>query len=196
VSEKHRAVAWVKEDPFGVEFTEVAILDRTLTASGVAIGSDPFSYRLDYTLETGEGFVTSRLMATAVGAGRRYTLDLRRSPAGEWSADTDLPELEEALDCDLGLSPLTNTMPVLRHGLLEGEEAVELLMAWVSVPDLAVYASAQRYTALGNRAVRYEGLDTDFTADLLFDEDGLVVDYPRLGRRLTSPSGGSEAPER
>jgi uncharacterized protein len=190
MSEKDRAVAWVKEEPFGVEFAEVMISARKLTASGVAIGSDPFPYRLEYTLETGEDFVTSRLTAAAVGEGQRFALDLRRSPSGEWSADTDLPDLRRALDCDLGLSPLTNTMPVLRQGLLEGDETVELLMAWVSVPNLAVYASLQRYTALGNRAVRYEGLDSDFTADLLFDEDGLVVDYPRLGRRITSPSDG------
>jgi hypothetical protein len=28
------------------------------------------------------------------------------------------------------------------------------------------------------------------TSLLRFDEDGLVVDYPQLARRLTSPSGG------
>jgi hypothetical protein len=102
----------------------------------------------------------------------------------------ELPDLAGALDCDLGLSPLTNSMPVLRHGLLEPGEPVELLMAWVAVPELTVHASAQRYVPLGEGVVRFESLDGEFTADIEFDADGLVVDYPGIARRLNSPSGG------
>jgi hypothetical protein len=61
-------------------------------------------------------------------------------------------------------------------------------MAWVSVPDLAVSASRQQYTFVGNRGkvatVRYRSLDSDFVADLSFDSDGLVIDYPGLGHRI------------
>ncbi len=41
----------------------------------------------------------------------------------------DLPDVSDAIDCDVGRSPLTNTLPVRRLGLLEGGEA-ELAMAW------------------------------------------------------------------
>src|SRR5712691_10440300 len=37
----------------------------------------------------------------------------------------DMTAFDEALDCDLALSPLTNSMPVLRHGLLEGGGPVD-----------------------------------------------------------------------
>lgn len=189
MSGKRRSVAWAKEDPFGVEFAEVTILAESMEATGVAVGTDPVPYRLDYTLETAGGFITSRLVVTARGEGIRNELDLRRAPSGEWRANVDLPDLREALDCDLGLSPLTNSMPVLRHGLLEGGDAFDFLMAWVSVPDLTVYAAPQRYTALGDRVVRYESSGGDFSSELTFDEEGLVVDYPQLARRLRSPSG-------
>jgi hypothetical protein len=80
-------------------------------------------------------------------------------------------------------------MPVLRHGLLSGGGSVELRMAWVSVPDLAVHASGQRYTFVRTEdersVVRYEATDGDFTADITFDRDGIVVDYPGIGRRLS-----------
>jgi hypothetical protein len=185
-----RSVAWVKEDPFGVELAEVAVSAETLSATGVAIGTDPGPYRLDYALETGAGFVTSRLHVTARGEAWGQELDLRRSENGEWSAAAELPDLAGALDCDLGLSPLTNSMPVLRHGLLEAGEPVDFVVAWVSVPDLAVHASPQRYVPLGDRVVRFESLDGDFSADIVFDEDGLVVDYPGIAKRLSSPSGG------
>ena len=56
-----------------------------------------------------------------------------------------MEEVQGALDCDLGLSPLTNFMPIRRRRLLDGGEAHEFLMAWVSVPDLGVHRSEQRY---------------------------------------------------
>ena len=194
-----RAVAWIKEG--GAEFADALIARDRLTATGVAIGADPIGYRLDYKLETDYGFTTLGLLITARGTGWGRTLDLRRNRRGRWSVrtksegDTDLPPpggdaslFAEALDCDLGLSPLTNSMPVLRHGLLRRGGPIDLLMAWVSVPDLGVRASRQRYTfvrAAGEGAVvRYQSLDSKFTADITFDADGLVVDYPGIGRRV------------
>jgi hypothetical protein len=61
-------------------------------------------------------------------------------------------------------------------------------MAWVSVPDLAIYPSRQRYAfvrrekALG--VVRFGSLDSDFVAEVSFDDSGVVVDYPGIGRRV------------
>jgi uncharacterized protein len=228
---RQRAIAWHKEDPAGAEFAEVTLGNDVMFAGGVAIGGEPSGYRLDYSLETGPGFVTTRLQVTARGEGWRRTLDLRRdASSAAWTAattaDGDAPEglappgatsaegagptgptgpaappegsappagrifwLDDALDCDLGLSPLTNSMPALRHRLLEEDGSADLLMAWVSVPDLGVRAAPQRYTALrdragGGRLIRFESLDSGFTAELAFDADGLVVDYPGLGRRL------------
>jgi hypothetical protein len=93
-----------------------------------------------------------------------------------------------ALDCDLAYSPLTNSMPVLRHGLLEGGGPIELLMAWISLPDLRVTPSVQRYRFVRKAGefsiIRYESASRDFIADLRFDSDGLCVDYPGIGRSV------------
>ena len=200
-AETRRAVAWVKDDPFGVEFAELAIGDKVLTATGVAIGTDPLPYRLDYELETGAGFVTARLRATSRGEGWRRELDLRRDESGSWSVDTegegdvDLPpaggdatRFADALDCDLGLSPVTNMMPILRHGLLRGGGPFEFTMAWVAVPELAVRADGQRYRHLGSadghHVVRFEAIDGSFAADITLDADAVVVDYPSIARRV------------
>jgi hypothetical protein len=194
-----RAIAWLKEDG-GAEFTDVLIQPHRLTASGIAIGSSPVGYRLDYKLETRSDFITSGLLVIARGGSWSRRLDLRRLRSGRWTARTssrgkaempapggDMTAFDEALDCDLALSPLTNSMPVLRHGLLEGGGPVEFLMAWVSVPDLSVHASRHRYTFLRKSGeisvVRYESASRDFTADLTFDADGLAIDYPGIGRR-------------
>jgi hypothetical protein len=143
------------------------------------------------------------------GDGWRRQLDLRRTPDGVWAAvsdadgDVGLPPpggdaaaFAEALDRDLGLSPLTNSMPVLRNDLLRRDGTLELVMAWVSVPDLGVVASRQRYATVGPdhrvpRRIEYSAIQRDFVSVLTVDGDGLVIDYPQLARRVPRPGGPS-----
>jgi hypothetical protein len=202
-----RAVAWVKDDPFGVEFAEITIADDDLAARGVAVGTAPLPYRLDYELETERGFATRRLRVTSGGEKWSRVLDLRRNENGRWSitsdeeGNVDLPpvggdtaRITDALDCDLELSPVTNMMPILRHRLLHGGGPIEFTMAWVAVPALAVQADRQRYqhlsSASDHHVIRYEAFDGSFAADITLDADAVVVDYPPIVRRL----GGSALP--
>ncbi len=198
---KKRAVAWVKDDPLGVEFAEIDLARNDLSARGVAIAGGPIAYRLDYTLQTAADFVTSRLRVVSRGQGWRRAIELLRDGQGTWTLRTkeegsvDLPApggdpagFADALDCDLGLSPVTNLMPVLRHRLLSGGDAFQLTAAWVSVPDLAVQADGQRYDFVradhDQRVIHYEAVDGSFTADIRVDQDGIVIDYPGIARRL------------
>jgi len=202
VPERNRAAAWVKDDPFGVEFAEIAIAEDHLTARGVALGVSPLPYRLDYELGTGPGFTTTQLRVTTRGEGWSRELDLRRDADGTWSVGADgeghldLPPaggdavaFGGALDCDLGLSPVTNMMPILRHGLLEGGGPIDLVMAWVAVPALSVHADRQRYRHLSSAAdhhvIRYEATDGSFAADITVDTDAVVIDYPSIAQRLS-----------
>ncbi|MFG2292219.1 putative glycolipid-binding domain-containing protein [Streptomyces sp. NPDC048603] len=192
---EHHVLTWDVTASGGLETSWVELgaappAPGGLRARGRAVGTEPEPYWLSYALETDESLVTRHLTVRVEDASRVRELDLRRSTAGHWTADgRPRPDLEGALDCDLGLCPLTNTMPVLRHGLLGGPGEHTFLMAWVSVPDLAVRPSRQTYTHLrategGGALVRYSS--GDFTADVEFDADGLVVDYPRLARRRVS----------
>jgi hypothetical protein len=114
--------------------------------------------------------VTATLTAESVGR-HRARLELTRA---------DLPD--GSLDCDLGFCPLTNTMPILRHGLHEGGSPVDFTMAWVSVPDLTVHVDRQRYEPVRPGVVRYRS--DRFSSDLEVDNDGIVVRYPQLAYRV------------
>ncbi|WP_449061793.1 putative glycolipid-binding domain-containing protein [Planomonospora algeriensis] len=185
-----RGLVWMKDE--GAEYAEVD-LSSGLTAVGVAIGTDPVPYRLEYSLRTSAEYVTELLTVRAHGAGWARALDLRRGTDGIWSCETkcegelegpepggDMAGLNDALDCDLALSPLTNTMPVLRHGLLRSQGRMGFVMALVQVPQLHVVHHPQSYTHLGPDSVRYES--EGFSADLVCDDDGIVTDYPGLAR--------------
>jgi hypothetical protein len=165
-------LVWKLLEAPGSEAAQITLEEDRLEARGVQIGP---AWRLDYELETGPGWVTTRLRATAEGEGFRRTLDLRPG-GGDW--------VEGAVDCDIAFSPVTNAMPVLRSGLARRSGAEDFVMAWVAVPELTVHASRQRYENVGDGIVRFRSLDVDFTADLELDADGLVVRYPTMAERL------------
>jgi hypothetical protein len=209
VSASTRHVAWTgwDDDPERLEAATVAVRDDRLAALGTSRAT---SYATAWALRTGPGWVTEHLDVSVRGLGWSRHLDLVRTPDGAWRADVresgtppsglaapgiaDPASLDGALDCDVALCPVTNTMPILRLGLLgdcapSGE--TRLVMAWVDLPSLAVLRSDQVYAArepldpaTGQGVVTYTSATRDFTADLTVDADGLVVDYPHLARRL------------
>jgi hypothetical protein len=133
-------------------------------------------------VELGSGQV--RASGSQIGAGYelRYELDgdlLELELVGERSLEVRLGELDFF---DLGLSPLFNSLPVWRDRVLEDGDARDYVMRFVSVPDLVVDESQQRYEPLGGRLLRYRF--GDFTAELEFDDDGLILRYEGLAERV------------
>jgi uncharacterized protein len=189
------------------EAAVVELEDGALRAAGTQLAIDPLPYRLEYQLDaSGEGYVTRSLRIVAAGERWKRRLCLERDPCGEWVVEIgsegepglpppggDAAESGGALDCDLGFSPLTNTMPVLRHHLHREPGRVDFVMVWISVPDLGLHALHQRYEHLGadsdGAIVRYASVEhgrVTFTAELELDHDGLVRHYPGLARRVTA----------
>jgi uncharacterized protein len=200
-----RLLIWRGLDEWRTEAAEIHLTEDGVGARGTQIGLDPLPYRLNYRLEAPERFVTRSLEVEVSGDGWRRELDLTHEGNGSWQchaaesgeAEVDLPApggdtagLEDSLDCDLGLSPLTNFMPIRRHDLHRGPGEAEFVMAWVSVPDLALHSSAQRYEHVRMGAegpvVRFtdEGMFKGFTSELELDQDGLVRVYPELAARV------------
>ncbi|GIM92945.1 putative glycolipid-binding domain-containing protein [Paractinoplanes toevensis] len=212
---------WERKDATGVEH---ALVDARngLYARGTILAVKPIAYTCRYELRTEPGWASAHLDVTTEGAGwsRNVRLELA---AGRWRAVTaeqgnldtvlsasgharaGLPGLEDpdrlfgAFDVDLGGSPLTNTLPIRRLGLLKAEPNVShrISAALVLVPSLEVVQADQIYTPLsengengedksGGRGNRIRYASETFSADLTVDDDGFVVDYPGLAQQITS----------
>ena len=193
-----RLLAWSVFETAGFDAAWVTAAGDRLEADGVAIGQRPRPYEIRYRLETGAGWVTTRLSVECRTTRATRRLDLRRDDRG-WTVDgTPRPDLGDALDCDLMACPLTNTMPIRRHALHETLGDVTFAMAFVEVPTLRVVASTQRYTTLdaidrldpGSVAlIRFRS--GRFQSDLEIDAGGFVVTYPKLGRRIDVAASGA-----
>jgi uncharacterized protein len=201
-----RRVEWQGvDDPSRRDAALVRFEADALLAAGSSVSDE---WTSAWSLDVGAGWLTRRLVVRSQGPGWARSLRLERDGGGRWSArgtaegDADLPApgiddiglLDDALDCDLGLNPVTNTMPIRRLDLLARRvPETRLLMAWVDVPSLAVLASRQLYASADpslqvGHEVDYLSQDRGFHARLSVEPDGLVVDYPQLARR-TGPAG-------
>ena len=150
-----RTAVWRGLDAPRMEIARVELSGTEARASGTQLG---VSYELRYSLEPG-----------------LLTLELVGSRTLEVTLD--------GLDFfDLGLSPLFNSLPVWRDGLLDDRVARDYLMRFVSVPELTVADSEQRYEPLGEGSLRFRS--GDFTSELTFDDEGLVEHYEGLAERL------------
>jgi hypothetical protein len=204
-----RFLVWTGVEEWLTETAAIDLSDDGLKAIGTQLGAEPAPFRVDYRLEAPDDFVTREVELTATVEGWRRHLILRHDGSGDWSAEVEddgevprgpwageLPDLSEARDIDIQNSPLTNTMPILRHGFQEGGSG-EFVMAFVLIPTLRVEASRQGYEhvrkADGGAVVRYLSLDGDFRAELELDEEGLLVFYPRLAKRVQAHARADRA---
>ena len=176
-----RLLIWRGLDQWRAEVAHVRIDGDRLTAQGTQLGADP--YRLDYSLRTGADFMAERLDLSVLAGGGLRRLVVVRHHDGTWTADDrPLPELDGALDFDVLNSPVFNSTPYLRHDMATGGDVRDLVMAFVTVPELEVRPSRQRYTPLGDGVVNYAS--GDFSADIHFDGDGLVRLYEDYLERI------------
>jgi hypothetical protein len=154
-------------------------------ADSAVVGADDGAlFAARYRILCDLGWRARRLEVSLVGDDRR--LDLSSDGAGHWTdpSGKSRSDLAGAIDVDLTATPFTNTLPIRRLGLRSGQSET-IRVVYVRLTDLSVTTNRQRYTCLeSGRRYRYESVDSDFTREIEVDDDGLVVTYPGLFRRV------------
>lgn len=180
-------VLWRQLVGIGAEHLVLTVDDDVhadVHANGMAVGEiESTAYRIRYEVDCDARWNVERLHVEDMLHKRSMTW--ARLQKDRWS-DGEGHELEGLAGCtdvDLMITPFTNTLPIRHLGLQPGEQR-EIMVVFVSVPDLTATKVRQRYACLelnenGGR-YRYESLTTGFTAELKVDTDGLVVDYPNI----------------
>ena len=184
-----RTICWSpiwNKDREGVGLEHLLLAQHAADSVVLALNEKHDPFRLAYRLTWDESW---RLRdAELVVATERFTrsLNLRTDGKGHWQhADGQtIEELDGCLDIDIWPTPFTNSFPILREPMAVGERR-EFRMAWVFAPDLTVRPQSQAYTRLADQLYLFENLDgSGFRAELPVDDDGIVLDYPDLFRRV------------
>jgi hypothetical protein len=154
----------------------------TATEDGVTWAVE-YAIQLDATWATRSARIRGRSPA---GFSSRL---LEADGAGRWLVDGETaPHLDGCLDVDLESSAMTNALPVRRMNLPVGARA-PAPAAYVRAAGLAVHRLDQAYVRTPDEATRqcydYSAPAFDFTCRLVYDETGLVLDYPGIAVRVT-----------
>lgn len=92
----------------------------------------------------------------------------------------------EFTDCayvDISLTPFTNTLPINRLQLPEGESEI-IRVLYFDVLTGEVKAVEQKYTCIDKHHYKFENVPNDFEAIITVDDEGFVVSYPGLFERV------------
>ena len=184
------AISWT---PIWDTHREGAGLEHLLLREGsadsivLAFDQHGWPFRLAYQLAWDESWRLrdARLVVTTERAIR--SLRLETDGKGHWrdGEARALPELDGCIDIDIWPTPFTNTFPIRRQPMAVGGKRREFVMAWVSAPELTVRPMRQGYTRLADRLYLFENLEgSGFRAELPVDEDGVVLDYQGVFRRI------------
>jgi hypothetical protein len=94
---------------------------------------------------------------------------------GHWLVDGERrPDLDGCVDIDLGWTPATNTLPIRRLQLENGDTAT-IRAAWLKWSELQFIATDQTYTRTGDATWQYTS--GNFSAELLVDDQSVVLRY-------------------
>lgn len=184
----NKQIWWSSLEETGLEHLKISQDAALMIAESVVLKlADGKPFELSYWIETDSSWRVREVDLTLMANGTTQNFQFFADGAGNWRdhADDELPEFSGCLDIDISATPFTNTLPVKRGALRIGE-TLDISVVYFLIPEMSVQRSEQRYTKLETDLYRFEenGLFAGFTADLRFDRDGFVIDYPELFQRI------------
>ena len=182
-------IMWAPWSEPGLEHLRLLQQHETILADSIIVGiSNRMPFRLYYEI-TCDSHWNVKQLDLALLSNNRESIKILADGQGHWTSDTGdpIPSLDGCIDVDISATPFTNTLPIRRLKLRPGQSA-ELLIAYILIPEMELKMNKQRYTCLelnsSGGLYKYESMESDFSAELPVDSNGLVVDYPGLFKSI------------
>ena len=148
---------------------------------------DGATWAVEYLIEADAAWATRSARIGGRSAGGLCSTLLEADGAGHWLVDGEpAPHLDGCLDVDLEASAMTNALPMRRMALPVGAAAAAPA-AYVRAVGLAVERLEQTYARATDQDTGqrydYTAPAFDFRCRLVYDQSGLVLDYPGIAIR-------------
>lgn len=182
-----RDIVWERLDRPGLEHLVLETGGDGIRAESLVLLDDESGpIKLRYRLAMTKDWRTRRASFELDQGKVRRTLEVVRDGGG-WKVDGVVrPDLAGADDIDISATPLTNTHAIKQLALAPGETR-SFRIVYVKLPALDVVPMSQDYTRLdaGEPPRRFRYASPGFTAEVAFDAEGIVEDYPPGWKRRT-----------
>jgi hypothetical protein len=142
---------------------------------------------VDYEISVDSRWATRAATVRGLSTSGTRSTVLRATGEGQWTVDGEAaPHLDGCLDVDLEASAFTNALPVRRLRLAHGESS-RAPAAYVRALDVSVERLEQTYVRAADDCRRqrfeYSAPAFGFVCELVYDESGLLLDYPGIAVR-------------
>ncbi len=172
-------LVWTNHQSLSTEYVMIRHLPDGWFISGTAIAAfdtDPALINYQITCDTAWQTQTVNISVNHRDTVRALTAAVE---SARWTINGTLhPEFDGCTDIDLGITPLTNTLPIRRLGLAV-EESAPASALWVQFPGLELEILRQTYTRLDRSTYEYR-TGSGFRAELTVDEFGIITQYGDL----------------
>jgi uncharacterized protein len=174
-----RSITWNALAWEGTETCTIESDDTGVRIEGHLSGTteENVPYELSYLLELAPDWTAQHVLVKDATDEGKF-LDLVREN-GRW-LDPEGVHLTDFDSCDfvdITLTPLTNTLPIKNLQFVD-KEPIALDVLYINLPECTIERKTQGYAKLGEHTYRFQ--QRGFSADIITDDDDLVVVYPGL----------------
>lgn len=171
------AFLWSRLDGDGLEYCDFHFEPATLLNGQAVVHFDGRPMAISYRLECYHDGSTKSVNLSCRMNGVQKDMTIHRTEDEQWICDgVEMEAFRGLKDVDLGFTPATNTLPIRRFQLAEGESR-ELTAVWLRFPELVLSPLTQRYTRIAPKIYTYESIVSGYKAQIHVNSDGVVTEY-------------------
>ena len=174
---------------FGIEYysLENCIIDSkndSITIKSTILGLyNEKLYQVKYVINLNQSWQVYFCCVESQFNNRVKSFEFSKDQNQKWSLNGKYqPEFDGCMDVDIPLTPLTNSLPINRLGLNDGQEE-KIDVIYIDLLDENIRPVKQKYKRISTEIYKYENIPNDFEAEIKVDNLGFVVDYPQLFKR-------------
>lgn len=180
-------ILWTGREYYSLENCLVHQTKNGAEINSVIIGTyESKIYRVEYQIKVNENWETIFFELKSRHSNNTEHLKFEGDGKGNWFSNKKrVDQFNGCTDIDIPLTPFTNTLPIKRLNLEQGEKQ-QIPVIYFDIFERQTRTVHQKYTRLFETEYQYENVPNDFEAKITVDDFGLVLDYPALFVRTTA----------
>lgn len=181
-------IIWESLDEIGQESLLIAEDDSNIITESVVLGVyEELPYRIWYNINCDKNWRVREVTVKSMGRDSKK-MNLISDGKGNWNIDGKIAEnLKGCYDIDISVTPFTNTIPIRRMNLEKGESH-KINVIYIDAINFMIRPVIQCYTYLSEKnnvhKYLYENLSSGFTSEIYVDDNGFIIEYPELYKRV------------
>jgi uncharacterized protein len=174
-------ILWTGREYYSLENCLIKTGENGADITSTIVGSyEEKLYKVEYHIKTNVYWQTVLLEITSQINSHTQTIKLEGDGKGTWIFNgKEAAQFKDCIDVDIALTPFTNTLPICRLNLQQGQPH-QIQVIYCDLLHQVIKPVSQKYTRLSQDEYHYENIPNDFEATIQVDERGFVVDYPGL----------------